>query len=79
MSKRLSTQYHQVVNAKVSKDFTFIHADAGISNNGFHRIVTESSEDEVMRCYLYPVIERIVRSEFHELKDMALTIKVTWV
>ena len=28
---------------------------------------------------LYPIIEKMVREEFYDLKDMALSIKVTWV
>jgi len=74
-----NTEYHQVVKAVVSKDFKFIHVDAGIGENGLQRIFTETSEEEVMHCYLYPIIEKMVRSEFYDLKDMALTIKVTWV
>ena len=73
------SQYHQIVKAVVSKDFKFIHVDAGINDNGFQRIFTETHEEEVLHCYLYPIIEKMVRSEFHDLKDMALTIKVTWV
>ena len=76
---RPEKQYHQIVKAVVSKDFKFIHVDAGMNENGFQRIFTETHEEEVMHCYLYPVIEQIVRSEFYDLKDMALTIKVTWV
>ena len=72
-------QYHQIVKAVVSKDFKFIHVDAGINENGLQRILTETSEEEVVHCYLYPIIEQMVRSEFYDLKDMALTIKVTWV
>ncbi len=72
-------QYHQIVKAVVSKDFKFIHVDAGINENGFQRILTETSEEEVTHVYLYPIIEQMVRSEFYDLKDMALTIKVTWV
>lgn len=74
-----NTEYHQVVKAVVSKDFKFIHVDAGIGENGLQRIFTETHEEEVMHCYLYPIIEQIVRSEFYDLKDIALTIKVTWV
>tara|TARA_R100001082_G_scaffold102046_1_gene71880 strand:+ start:683 stop:916 length:234 start_codon:yes stop_codon:yes gene_type:complete len=74
-----NTEYHQVVKAVVSKDFKFIHVDAGIGENGLQRIFTETSEEEVMHCYLYPIIEKMVRSEFYDLKDIALTIKVTWV
>ena len=76
---RPEKQYHQVVKAVVSKDFKFIHVDAGIGENGLQRIFTETSEEEVVHCYLYLIIERMVRSEFYDLKDMALTIKVTWV
>tara|TARA_R100001129_G_scaffold164880_1_gene131246 strand:+ start:3400 stop:3642 length:243 start_codon:yes stop_codon:yes gene_type:complete len=76
---RPEKQYHQIVKAVVSKDFKFIHVDAGIGENGLQRIFTETSEEEVVHCYLYPIIERMVRSEFYDLKDMALTIKVTWV
>ena len=72
-------QYHQIVKAVVSKDFKFIHVDAGINEKGLQRILTETSEEEVVHCYLYPIIEKMVRSEFYDLKDMALTIKVTWV
>ena len=72
-------QYHQIVKAVVSKDFKFIHVDAGINENGFQRIFTETSEEEVAHVYLYPIIEQMVRSEVYDLKDMALTIKVTWV
>ena len=76
---RPEKQYHQIVKAVVSKDFKFIHVDAGINENGFQRIFTETSEEEVAHCYLYPIIEQMVRSEFYDLRDMALTIKVTWV
>jgi len=76
---RPEKQYHQIVKAVVSKDFKFIHVDAGINDKGFQRIFTETSEEEVAHCYLYPIIEQMVRSEFYDLKDIALTIKVTWV
>ena len=76
---RPDKQYHQIVKAVVSKDFKFIHVDAGINDKGFQRIFTETSEEEVAHCYLYPIIEQMVRSEFYDLKDIALTIKVTWV
>ena len=72
-------QYHQIVKAVVSKDFKFIHIAAGINDNGFQRSLTETSEEEVVHCYLYPIIDQMVRSEFYDLKDIALTIKVTWV
>lgn len=72
-------QYHQVVKAVVSKDFRFVHIDAGIGENGLQRVMTETTEEEVLHCYLYPIIDKLVREEFHDLKDMALTIKVTWV
>ena len=72
-------QYHQIVKAVVSKDFKFIHIDAGINDNGFQRSLTETSEEEVVHCYLYPIIDQMVRSVFYDLKDIALTIKVTWV
>jgi|TARA_R100000149_G_C5772334_1_gene72150 acyl CoA:acetate/3-ketoacid CoA transferase alpha subunit len=72
-------QYHQIVKAVVSKDFKFIHIDAGIGDNGLQRIFTETHEEEVMQCYLYPIIDKICRSEFKDLEDIALTIKVTWV
>ena len=76
---RPEKQYHQIVKAVVSKDFKFIHVDAGINDKGFQRVFTETSEEEVAHCYLYPIIEQMVRSEFYDLKDIALTIKVTWV
>tara|TARA_A100001391_G_scaffold107212_1_gene71872 strand:+ start:1067 stop:1297 length:231 start_codon:yes stop_codon:yes gene_type:complete len=74
-----NTEYHQIVKAVVSKDFKFIHVDAGINDNGIQRIFTETSEEEVAHCYLYPIIDKIVRNEFRDLKEMALTIKITWV
>ena len=74
-----NNEYHQVVKAVVSKDFKFIHIDAGIGENGLQRIVTETSEEEVMHCYLYPIIDKICRDEFRDLEGIALTIKVTWV
>ena len=74
-----NTDYHQIVKAVVSKDFQFIHVDAGIGQNGIQRIFTETSEEEVADCYLYPIIDKMVRQEFHDLKDMALTVKITWV
>ncbi len=74
-----NTDYHQIVKAVVSKDFKFIHVDAGIGQNGIQRIFTETSEEEVADCYLYPIIDKMVRQEFHDLKDMALTVKITWV
>lgn len=77
--KDSNNEYHQVVKAVVSKDFKFVHIDAGMNSNGFQRIFTETSEEEVAHCYLYPIIDKMVRSEFYDLKDKALTIKVTWV
>ena len=74
-----NTEYHQIVKAVVSKDFKFIHVDAGINDDGIQRIFTETSEEEVAHCYLYPIIDKIVRNEFRDLKEMALTIKITWV
>ena len=74
-----NTEYHQIVKAVVSKDFKFIHVDAGVNDNGIQRIFTETSEEEVAHCYLYPIIDKIVRNEFRDLKEMALTIKITWV
>ena len=74
-----NTEYHQIVKAVVSKDFKFIHVDAGINDNGIQRIFTETNEEEVAHCYLYPIIDKIVRNEFRDLKQMALTIKITWV
>ena len=74
-----NNEYHQIVKAVVSKDFKFIHIDAGIGENGLQRIVTETSEEEVMHCYLYPIIDKICRNEFRDLEGIALTIKVTWV
>ena len=56
-----------------------MHIDAGIGENGLQRVMTETTEDEVLHCYLYPIIDKLVREEFHDLKDTALTIKVTWV
>lgn len=76
---RPNKQYHQIVKAVVSKDFKFIHIDAGIGENGLQRIVTETSEEEVVHCLLYPIIAKMVRSEFRDLQEIALTIKVTWV
>ena len=73
------TNYHQVVKAVVSRDFKFIHIDAGIGENGLQRILTETSEEEVVHCFLYPIIDKMVREEFQDLRDMALTVKVTWV
>tara|TARA_R100000388_G_C7185616_1_gene130920 strand:+ start:12 stop:242 length:231 start_codon:yes stop_codon:yes gene_type:complete len=74
-----NTEYHQIVKAIVSKDFKFIHVDAGINDNGIQRIVTETNEEDVASCYLYPIIDKIVRNEFRDLQEMALTIKITWV
>ena len=74
-----NTNYHQVVKAVVSKDFKFIHVDAGIGENGLQRILTETSEEEIAHCYLSPIIDKMVREEFMDLKNMALTVKITWV
>ncbi len=74
-----NTDYHQIVKAVVSKDFKFIHIDAGMGKNGLQRIVTETSEEEIAHCYLYPIIDRIARSEFRDLEGVALTVKITWV
>ena len=80
MSKyRPDKQYHQVVKAVVSKDFRFVHIDAGIADNGIQRVMTETTEDEVLHCYLYPIIDKMVRDEFFDLQDVALTIHITWV
>mgnify|MGYP005698720661 FL=1 len=74
-----NNEYHQVIKAVVSKDFRFIHIDAGIGDNGLQRIITETTEEEVVGCYLYPVITSIVREEFRDLRDIALTVKIQFV
>ena len=79
MADTSSNSYHQIVKAVVSRDFKFMHIDAGIGDNGLQRGFTETSEEEVAHCYLSPIIDRIVRDEFRDLKDMALTVKITWV
>tara|TARA_R110000796_G_scaffold239993_1_gene360870 strand:+ start:682 stop:921 length:240 start_codon:yes stop_codon:yes gene_type:complete len=79
MADTSSNSYHQIVKAVVSRDFKFMHIDAGIGDNGLQRVFTETSEEEVAHCYLSPIIDRIVRDEFRDLKDMALTVKITWV
>ncbi len=80
MSKyRPAQQYHQVVKAVVSKDFRFVHIDAGIGENGLQRVLTETNEDEILHCFLYPIIDKMVRDEFLDLQGIALTIHITWV
>tara|TARA_R110000824_G_scaffold173119_3_gene351168 strand:+ start:157 stop:396 length:240 start_codon:yes stop_codon:yes gene_type:complete len=79
MADNSNNSYHQIVKAVVSRDFKFMHIDAGIGDNGLQRVFTETSEEEVAHCYLSPVIDRIVRDEFRDLKDIALTVKITWV
>lgn len=80
MSKyRPDKQYHQVVKAVVSKDFRFVHIDAGIGDNGIQRVMTETTEEDILHCYLYPIIEQMVRNEFLDLQEIALTIHITWV
>ena len=79
MADTSNNSYHQIVKAVVSRDFKFMHIDAGIGDNGLQRVFTETSEEEVAHCYLSPIIDRIVRDEFRDLKDMALTVKITWV
>ena len=80
MSKyRPSKQYHQIVKAVVSKDFRFVHIDAGIGDNGIQRVMTETTEEDILHCYLYPIIDKMVRAEFGDLQDVALTIHITWV
>jgi len=79
MADTSNNSYHQIVKAVVSRDFKFMHIDAGIGDNGLQRVFTETSEEEMTHCYLSPIIDRIVRDEFKDLKDMALTVKITWV
>ena len=79
MADNSNNSYHQIVKAVVSRDFKFMHIDAGIGDNGLQRVFTETSEEEVAHCYLSPIIDRIVRDEFRDLKDIALTVKITWV
>tara|TARA_R100001163_G_scaffold65297_1_gene61994 strand:+ start:159 stop:401 length:243 start_codon:yes stop_codon:yes gene_type:complete len=76
---RPAQQYHQVVKAVVSKDFRFVHIDAGIGENGLQRVLTETNEDEILHCFLYPIIDKMVRDEFLDLQGIALTIHITWV
>ena len=79
MADTPNSKYHQIVKAVVSKDFRFIHIDAGIGDNGLQRIITETSEEDMAHCYLYPIIDKVVRDEFRDLEEIALTIKVKWV
>ena len=79
MADTPNNSYHQVVKAVVSKDFKFMHIDAGIGDNGLQRILTETSEEALINHYIAPAIDKIVRSEFFDLKDIALTVKITWV
>ena len=43
------------------------------------RTFTITSEEEVIDSLLYPVIDKMVRREFPELKDVALTVRIKWV
>ena len=63
----------------MSKDFRFVHIDAGIGENGLQRVLTETNEDEILHCFLYPIIDKMVRDEFLDLQGIALTIHITWV
>lgn len=71
--------YHQVVKVVASRDFKFYHIDAGIGTNGLQRIATETHEEEVLHCLIYPVLDKLVRSEFMDLEGVALTFRVEWV
>ena len=70
---------HQVVDVICSKDFKFTHIDAGIGDNMLPRHVTLTQPDGVADCLLYPVVDKMVREEFPELRELALTIRIKWV
>jgi hypothetical protein len=72
-------KYHQIVKVVLSKDFRFIHIDAGIGENGIQRISTETSEENLVHCLVSPILDRMVRAEFRDLKDVALTFKIEFV
>lgn len=72
-------EYHQIVKVVLSKDFRFIHIDAGIGENGIQRISTETSEENLVHCLVSPILDSMVRAEFRDLKDVALTFKIEFV
>ena len=72
-------KYHQSVKVGLSKDVRFIHIDAGIGENGIQRISTETSEENLVHCLVSPILDRMVRAEFRDLKDVALTFKIEFV
>ena len=41
MADNSNNSYHQIVKAVVSRDFKFMHIDAGIGDNGLQRVFTE--------------------------------------
>ena len=75
----LMEKYHQKVKVVASRDFRFVHIDAGQNLAGMQRIVTETSEESVLHCFLYPVITDYVQKAFPELNGVALTIHIEWV
>ena len=79
MNEHLPPHVHQVIEVVSSRDFKFVHIDAGIGEGLLPRSFTTTSEEEVIDCLLSPVIYDMVRREFPELQDVALTVRIKWV
>lgn len=69
----------QVVKVVASKDFRFIHINAGIDGRGVQRIDTITSEEAVGHVIIQPALDEYIRSLFPDLKEAAITIVVDWV
>lgn len=72
-------QYHQKVRVVASRDFRFVHIEAGKDLAGMQRIATETSEESVLHCFLYPAVTEYVRTQFPELRGVAITVAIEWV
>ena len=69
----------QVVKVVCSKDLKFLHIDAGIDDNGKHRVSTETSEEGVIHHYLQPAVDEEVRTQWPDLRRAAITVEFTFV
>lgn len=72
-------KYHQKVRVVASRDFRFVHIDAGKDLAGIQRIATETSEESVLHCFLSPAVTEYVLMHFPELRGTAITVHIEWV
>ena len=75
----------QKIKVVASKDFRFVHVEAGLDGDGLGRTSTETHEEAIFEHFLRPAIEEYVLNEWPDMRRaykrglLALRVEIQWV